>query len=539
MSDKQFDGFFNITERGDGFYIEVFPPGEGGKIIASKDVKKYLEEQKIENINLTTLEELIKKGEDNIICKVADKYIDNNYSNEKLYRLEVSEDRMKAYLTFYPNDTNTEYQVLAEDIKKELFSRNIVFGINEELIEQVSTTRVLGESYLVAEGDYGTNPILGTIQYHFKTTKDFAPEIDEAGNVNFRKLSIISKVNQGDLLATLIQTVPGKAGKNISGVELVVKKGKPVRIHYGKNTKPNEDKTKLFAEENGLVKIVEGKIVVNNIYEVPNHVGNSTGDIDFEGSVIIHGNVITGFSVKAKGDVEVMGVVEGATVIAGGNIVLHSGIQGMGKSHIEAGGDLQTKFIEQANVSCGGDIMSEAILHSTVSCKGTVKVEGKKGLISGGIVRSGISVESRTLGSHMGTLTEIEVGIDPKMLEEYNELRRTLPKIQEEAEKLEKVILLLNKRKELAGELEPEKVEMYKSAVRNKVYLANKVAMNERRVKELQEDVDSRHAGKVRVSGVLYPGVKIGIGNIYYFVKEELKYVTLYKEGADIKLKPL
>ena len=48
----------------------------------------------------------------------------------------------------------------------------------------------------------------------------------------------------------------------------------------------------------GLVKIFEGKIIVNNVYEVPNNVGTSTGNIEFEGTVIVHGNVLTGFSIK-------------------------------------------------------------------------------------------------------------------------------------------------------------------------------------------------------------------------------------------------
>lgn len=539
MADNNFDGFFNINERGDGYYIEIFAPGTGGEAVTIKQVNEYMKEHKYENIKLTELEALMEKGEDNIICKVADKYIDNVYESEKLFRIEVSENRMKAYITFFPNADNTEYEIPIDEIKSDLSSRNIIFGVKEELIEELSTKHVIGEPYLVAEGQEAVEPIQGKVEYHFKTTKDFTPEIDEQGNVNFHKLSIVSNVKEGDLLASLVQTIAGKQGKNISGVEVSAKKGKPVRIRYGKNTKVNEDKTKLYAAKSGLVKIFDEKVVVNNVYEVPNHVGNSTGDIEFDGSVVVHGNVITGFTIKAKGDVEVMGVVEGATVISGGNIVLHSGIQGMGKSYVEAAGDIQTKFIEQANVSCGGDITSEAILHSIVSCKGTVKVEGKKGMISGGVVRSGVSVESRTLGSHMGTVTEIEVGIDPKMLEEYNELRKTLPKMQEEAEKLEKVIILLNKRKEMMGELESDKAEMYKSAVRNKVYLTNKITMNDRRINELQEEVDSRHSGTVRVAGVMYPGVKIGIGNIYYYVKEELKYVSMYKEGADIKLKPL
>lgn len=534
-----FDGYFNIEEKDDGFYLEVFAPGTNGKAVTIEEVEENLRAKKVDQYNLAAIKSALASDEDNIFVKITDKYSDEQYKGEKQYKVEVSEDRMTAYMTFYMTSEDQEYSLDVDVLEREIRSRNVTYGIDMELLNEIAIEREYNKPYLVAKGQPATDPILGSIDYKFKTTKDFAPEIDEQGNVNFHKLSVISTINEGDLLAVLTQTTPGIPGTNLNGLVINPKKGKPVRIKYGKNTKPNDDKTELYATKSGLVKIIDGKIMVNNVYEVPNHVGNSTGDVEFDGSVIVHGNVITGFTVKAKGDIEVMGVVEGATVIAGGNIVLHSGIQGMGKSHIECGGDLQTKFIEQANVNCSGDIYSEAILHSTVSCKGKITVEGKKGMISGGSVRAGISVSSRTLGSHMGTATDIVVGIDPIMLEEYNELNKSLPKMIEEADKLEKVIVLLNKRKEMAGDLDAEKAEMYKSAVRNKVFLTNKIAISTKKVTELRGEVENRNAGTVRCAGVLYTGVRIGIGNVFYHVKDEIKYVSLYKDGADIKLTSL
>jgi len=509
MPGNEYDGSFKIDERGDGYYLTISLPGEGGKRVNADEIIEDMVRKGVSDYNIDVIDIAVKSLENNNIVKIADKYIDNKFSGEQQYKIEVSEDRMKADITFYSVEGDTQYEVNIDTIKEELNSRNVIFGIDIKLLEQISKKRDFNEPYRIAKGQAAIDPIKGSVEYKFKTSKDFKPEVDEQGNVNFRKLSVISNVKEGELLAVLKQTTAGQAGTNISGVELASKKGKPVRIRYGKNTKPSLDKTELFADKSGLVRIIDGKIIVNNVYEIPNNVGTSTGDIDFDGSVIVHGNIITGFSVKAKGDIEVMGVVEGASVI------------------------------EQANVVCGGDIHSEAILHSEVSCKGDITVEGKKGMISGGTVRAGSSVSSRILGSHMGTATEVEVGIDPIVLEEYNKLRKGLPKIIEEADKLEKVILLLNKRKELEGDLAPEKAEMYKSAIRNKVVLANKISVDQKRVKELQDEVDNRHAGTVKVLGSIYPGVKIGIGNIYHFVRDEIKFVEFYKNGADIKMTAL
>lgn len=539
MDTKEYDGFFSIIEKPEGYYIEVSEQKEGVEAIDIEDVKDALAKKGVHDFDIDAVKEALENAKETEMIPINLNTVNNELNVEKEYKIEVTEDRMKAYIMFYPSDCAQTKQYEAEDFQRELRAKNVIHGINAELIEEICRSREVGKDYIIAEGDYPVDPVVGYVDYKFKTTNDYKPEVDEDGNVNFKKLSIISSVKEGDLLAEIVPHIEGQEGKNLSGVTIQAKKTKPLRIKYGKNTKISEEKTQLFAGADGLVKVIDGKIIVYDVFEVPNHVGNSTGDIDFNGSVVVHGNIITGFTVKAAGDVEVNGVVEGATIIAGGNIVLHRGIQGMGKSHIECGGDLQTKFIEQANVEVKGDIHSEAVLHSTVRCKGSVIVEGKKGMVSGGKVLAGVSVESKILGSHMGTKTDIEVGIDPMLLETFNELRKELPKLEEEADKLEKVITLLNKRKEIEGALDPEKAEMYKSAVRNKIFLMNTINTSKKKVEELEEEVANRHSGIVKVAGELYPGVKVGIGNVFYNVREELKFVSMRKEGAEIRLSSL
>jgi uncharacterized protein (DUF342 family) len=538
MENAAFDGYYTIIEKTDGHYLEIYAPVDQGKPVTIDEIKDELRNNGMMHVDMEKLQESMKNMDDKLVIKISDSYnVDEVTGKQNAYRIEVSDNWMEAYVTFYPGAENAN--ISFNEILDELEQRSIKYGIKLDYLEEVLANHDFNVPYIIAQGQEATPAIPGKVEYLFKLNADMKPEVDANGNVNFHKLSVISLVKEGDLLARLIQTEPGQAGMNIKGHELIPAKGKNIRIRYGKNTRINEDKTELYADKSGLVKVIDEKIVVNNIYDIPGNVGSSTGDITFDGSVVVHGNVITGFRVEAKEDIEVMGVVEGATLLAGGMITLHSGIQGMGKSNIKCGGDLHTKFIEQADVSCGGNIYSEALLHSNVSCKGEIIVEGKKGMISGGRVRAGQLVSSRILGSHMGTVTEVEVGIDPALLEEYNELRRGIGKLKEEAENLEKVILLLNKRKEMTGELDDEKAEMYKSAVRNKVFLTNKITKNERRIEELQDEVGHRNSGLVKVSGNVYPGVRIGIGNVYYFVKEEVKYAAFYKDGADVRMRAL
>ena len=176
--------------------------------------------------------------------------------------------------------------------------------------------------------------------------------------------------------------------------------------------------------------------------------------------MIVKGNIITGFKVEAKGNIEVEGIVEGAILISEANIILKRGIQGMGRGHIEAKGNVIAKFIENSYVKCNGYVQSEAILHSHISAKGDINVDGKKGMIIGGEIRSGTSIATKILGSHMGTVTIVDVGIDPQLVDEYNTLGKEVQQEQEEIIKMNQIVNLLQAKKMQKGTLKPNKKEM-------------------------------------------------------------------------------
>ena len=135
------------------------------------------------------------------------------------------------------------------------------------------------------------------------------------------------------------------------------------------------------------------------------NVDPSTGNIEYDGNVLVNGNVCTNFSVKAKGDVEVKGVVEGATVEAGGNITIARGMNGMGKGVLKCDGNVIAKFIENSDIEAGGYVETGSIMHSNVVAGSEIHVQGKKGFISGGKVTATTLIETRILGSDMGTST--------------------------------------------------------------------------------------------------------------------------------------
>ena len=66
--------------------------------------------------------------------------------------------------------------------------------------------------------------------------------------------------------------------------------------------------------------------------------------VDFNGDIVIHGNVEAGVVINAGKSLTVDGVVESASITAGGMVCLKRGMQGGGKGSITAGGDIFTEF---------------------------------------------------------------------------------------------------------------------------------------------------------------------------------------------------
>lgn len=67
-------------------------------------------------------------------------------------------------------------------------------------------------------------------------------------------------------------------------------------------------------------------------------------------------------------------------------------------------------------------------MHSDVEAADEIIVDGKRGLIVGGKIHSGFKITMKTAGSTMGTQTELEIGIDPTLLERYRCIERDMEK---------------------------------------------------------------------------------------------------------------
>ena len=132
--------------------------------------------------------------------------------------------------------------------------------------------------------------------------------MNDDGTVDFHTLENINHVNKGDVVAVLHKEDRGDDGIDVLGRRVPPRKVKHVIFRYGRNLSQSEDGTELMSQVSGHVILENDKIFVSNVLELVN-VDNSTGDIEYEGDVVVNGNVLEGFTDKETGDITVIGIV--------------------------------------------------------------------------------------------------------------------------------------------------------------------------------------------------------------------------------------
>lgn len=527
------NGYFQLDIKPDGTYLRLIPANENGKAVDFDSLNNYLNDNGIYDYDMNALISALNAGKSRK-TEIRLTPVRISPVNETI-KINVSQDRMLAVCCFYPA-SNDGTNLTKDGIIRALNKSGVRAGINQEIIDTFLQNRIYNEQFIIAKGNKAVEGQDAIITYNFNTDNTLKPKVKEDGTVDFHQLDMISSVNKGDVLATLIPAVFGKPGLDTSGVTIPPKKVVQKVLKHGRGIHLSEDGLTMYSDTDGHVTLTDGKVFVSNTFDVLADVDASTGDIVYEGNVNVKGNVLTGYSIHAKGDIIVNGVVEGANLYAQGQIILKRGMQGMSKGRMEAGSNIITKFIENAEVQAGGYISTEAILHSKVAAKKEVIVGGKKGFITGGEIQSGVMISAKTAGSTMGTNTVLEVGTDPGIVEEFRTIQKSISQMERDLEKLLPIIETY-KNKIAAGEKIPQdRLEYIRLATNNCIALRNEIKELMKKSDELRIEMNNLNGGIIRIENIAYPGVKIIISNVNHYIKTETHYSKFIRDKADIKV---
>ncbi|NMA62955.1 MAG: DUF342 domain-containing protein, partial [Syntrophomonadaceae bacterium] len=169
----------------------------------------------------------------------------------------------------------------------------------------------------------------------------------------------------------------------------------------------------------------------------------------------------------------------------------------------------------------------------------SVRCEGRKGTIVGGKIQARDEISARVIGSTLATQTNLEVGIDPALREEY---RILMGEYRDKKKALELAAQNLQSMQQLARS--PENLSSSRRLVLIKLLedykvMQKEITRMEKRQAELEREFNRVQRGRIRVFDVVYPGVHIAIGRAIYVVNDPIKYAMFILEDGEVKLTSL
>ncbi|WMC92990.1 DUF342 domain-containing protein [Kineothrix sp. MB12-C1] len=526
------NGYFQLICGDKLTKLQVFPPTDGGMAVSMGEILEYLTNRNIAYDN-EALHSVIGRNEAYAVV------INNETKREEResYKIVVNPDKMTAIVRFYPSSHGGE-NITKKEFMDDLGFKGIKYGIQEEEIDKYFEKRRYCEDIIVARGKEPRHGSDAYIEYYFKTDLKAKPTLKEDGSVDFFHLNTINHCHKGEVIARLFPEDAGESGTNVAGERIKPRDVKKKVLKYSRNVTLSEDKLSMISEVDGHVTLVDEKVFVSDVLAVDN-VDNSTGNIDYEGSVKIKGNVCANFTVKARGNIEVQGVVEGAYLEAGGDIIIARGMNGMNRGILRAQGNIISKFMENTTAMAGGYVSAESILHSTVQSASEITVSGRRGFITGGRVSATNTITVKTLGSSMGADTIIEVGADPTIKVRIQELQKDIMEATKVVRSVQPLLAATQQKLAKGMKLPPDQIQYMKSLIMLNKEKAKEIEEKTEEIDRIQEAIGNMTGAQVVVTGVVFAGTRICIGDVSMVVKNEMQYCKFLKIDGEVKMTAL
>ncbi len=523
--------YFQVVISDSGTFLKLIP-GAGG-LPSIQETMNYLEAKKVP-FDIGVLGAFFKQGDPEKLIPLSRNRI---YAIPESGIIRISEDKMSATVRYYPPSTGGK-AITKEDIYSECRLAKIAYGIDEAVINDFLSNKKYATDYVIAKGKPVVEGKDASIEYHFNVDNKVRPTLNEDGTVDFFNLNLVNHCTEGMKLATLHPEVRGEAGKDVFGTEIRPREVKRLTLAFGLNIQLSEDRCTLTSRVNGHVNLVGGKVFVSDVMQVVN-VDNSTGNIEYQGNVVVEGDVHSNFSIKTSGDVEVRGVVEGAYIEAGGNIILARGINGMGKGTLKAGGNIIAKYMENCTADAGGYIETNSILHSKVHAGTEINVMSRKGFITGGEVVATSRIRVKTLGSSMGADTRVTVGVDPAVMARMGQLGKEIQELQKNLKTMLPVLEASRKKIASGATMLPQQVKQVQLLATNVKSSQEQLIADNAELEELKGKIEEGAGASVEVSGEVFQGVVIAISDVSMIIKDTLRYCRFIRDKGDVRIAPL
>ncbi|MGM0549103.1 MAG: flagellar assembly protein A [Bacillota bacterium] len=305
--------------------IVTDPKGDGrfARIKAGKEVEVYLDSEKItdESIVFSDSKIEIKKIE-----QAAQKNLNLKFTNnaiqaylevqiEPAYELEIKDQPPSNLVVVEAKKKIIECPQLEKtEISAFLLKNKVRFGIKNEVIDQIIEENKSG-SYLIAEGQ------------DIKEGKDAViKSIEKEKGVLAKDFNYITSFLVGEVVVEKIPAIFPKDGINVFKQRIKAPPVKDYQLVAKEGIKLIDDGLKAVALKAGRPKLEKKKddfeVSIVPQYIINGNVNKKTGNIKFEGDLIINGGIFDYFDVRVGNSLQVKKSITGCKASVDGDVLV-------------------------------------------------------------------------------------------------------------------------------------------------------------------------------------------------------------------------
>lgn len=454
----------------------------------------------MEKARLKLMEEAEKKEEEQEEKRTAK---ESEVLKTDRFIITLSGDEMEAHIVVPEGVGKISRQAVYDALKQ----KGITRGICESGITELVSGEEANKKILIAKGAQAQDGKDGYYEFFFKTQVDKTPKLLPDGSVDYQSIEWFVMVETGQKLAYYHSAEEGVCGYTVTGKILSCRRGKEKSALAGKGFILEKDGKTYVSAVKGKVELEGQRLEVSRLLVI-DEITLATGNISFDGSIYIRGNVGTGTVITATEDIMIDGFVEGSTIKSGKSILLRQGVNASGNGSITAAKDINGRFFEAVKVYADGNIQANYCLNCELYAQGQITISGSKGTLAGGAITAVKGLFAYNVGNRAGIPTYIKIGINENIIQNGMMIENKMKEVNKELN------ILGNAYTDFQRKYPPEvrnTMEMYLK-IESAIYTKEKELEKLYKAKARQDEaIDKIGCARAIIRGSLFEGIVIEI----------------------------
>ena len=440
-------------------------------------------------------------------------------SIDPIVRVVVADNMLFARVSLYPAINSTKKISVQQIVFMLTEKHKVTHGCIDEAALHDAVNQ-LNEGYIV-EGVMackGTPPVNGknaVIEYLFERP-NVKPKLLPNGKVDYKEFTKFIFVQKDQLIIKRTPADKGKDGRDITGNVIKAVEGMDRQVEV-------------------VDGVYANTVTVFPLLQVDGDVDMRIGNIRFEGTIHITGNVQSGFIIDAD-DIIVDGIVENAELKARNTIVIRRGIKGIiSKGYVKAGGNISIGYCENARISTGGELSIEKYCYNSTVEAHSIVATGKDAIISGGVIKAFSTIRVSQIGSKSSGKMEVSLGYSPLLQAKAEKVKVEITQLSESIGRISESLSKLN-----IADPKIQNNPKVKILIDSAESFKRRLPLLEKKYNDLIAK-SVCDAPKISVEDTIYPGVELKILGIARSIKAEMTRVefTFNEYEREIVNKPI